>query len=183
MPHFTQGVLVTLAVQAAVVVVGWFIVLPRFDWSANQQPGAVEQALANDSLSRWVGSHADPVTNPLLPTAENLSAARTEYAEHCAPCYGLDGGANNRFEGYFYPPIAKLTGATQGLSDGEIYYIVAECIAYSAMPGFGKEHAPDDIWRLVLWVRHLAHLTAEEKGAIKSGMRAAGVEHERTMGR
>ncbi len=181
MRHFIRGVLVTLAVQAAVAVVGWFVVLPRFDWGANQDPGLVEQALANDSLRRWVNSHADPVTNPLSPSAENLSAARTEFDEHCAACHGQDGSASNRFEAHFYPPIAKLTGDSQELSDAQIYFIVANGIAYSAMPGFGKEHAPDDIWRFVLWVRHLAHLTPKEKAAIESEMREGGAEHERTM--
>jgi len=175
-------VLVTLALEAALIVVVWFLVLPRFDWGANQKPGAIEQALANDSLKRWVDSHANSLANPISATAENLTAARTEYNEHCAACHGLDGGGGNRFEAHFYPPIAKLTGDTQALSDAEIYFIVANGVGYTAMPGFADLHSSNDIWRLVLWVRHLARLTPQEKAAIESEVRKGSAEHEHTMG-
>jgi mono/diheme cytochrome c family protein len=141
----------------------------------------VDETLANDSLRRWVHSHADSSANQYAPTAQNLKAARAEYNEHCAACHGLDGSGSNRFEAHFYPPIPKLTGETQQLSDAEIYFIVANGIAYSAMPGFGKKHTCGDIWRCVLWVRHLAQLTPEEKAALESDAGAASEEHEHSM--
>jgi len=63
----------------------------------------------------------------------------------------------------------------------EIYFIVANGIGYSAMPGFANSHSPEDIWRLVLWVRHLSRLTPEEKAAIESETRASTAEHEHSM--
>jgi len=179
--HFTQGVFATLAVAAAAVVLLWFVLLPRLNWGANQSPGIVERTLANDSLSRWVTIHANAATNPFSPTADNLTAARTEYNEHCAACHGLDGSGSNQFEAHFYPPIANLTDATRHRSDAEIYFIVANGIGYSAMPGFANSHSPEDIWRLVLWVRHLSRLTPEEKAAIESETRASTAEHEHSM--
>ena len=85
-------------------------------------------------------------------------------------------------EAHFYPPIAKLTGDTQALSDAEIYFIVANGVGYTAMPGFADLHSSSDIWRLVLWVRHLARLTPQEKAAIESEVRKGSAEHEHTMG-
>jgi hypothetical protein len=82
--HFVRGVLATLMAQAALIVIIWFVMLPRLDWGANQDPGVVEETLANDSLRRWAHSHADSTANPYAPTAENLKAARVEYNEHCA---------------------------------------------------------------------------------------------------
>jgi mono/diheme cytochrome c family protein len=181
MRHFLQGVLVTLAAAATAMAVIWFIVLPRFDWGANQDPGVVEEALANDSLRRWVRSRTDSSTNPFAPTAENLKAAEVEYKEHCAACHGLDGSGSNRFEAHFYPPVPKLTGDAQKLSDAEIYFIIANGIAYTAMPAFGRNHSTDDIWRLVLWVRHLGNLSPQEKADITREMQGQGEEHEKTM--
>jgi hypothetical protein len=63
--------------------------------------------------------------------------------------------------------VAKLTGGVQKLSDSEIYFIVAHGIRNTAMPAFGKAHSSNDMWRAVLWVRHLGNLTAAEKAEIE----------------
>lgn len=170
---FIGGIVATLAAGAVVVATIWFLVLPRLDWGAANPPGAVEEALAHNVLGRWIHRGAQPKTNPLAPTAENLSSAKSEFEEHCVPCHALDGSARNQFEADFYPPVMKLTGDVQKLSDGDIYFIVAHGIRYTAMPAFGKTHSPADIWRLVLWVRHLGNLTPAEKpqSSSRSNMR------------
>lgn len=58
--------------------------------------------------------------NSLSPAPENLKTTRTEYEEHRAVCHGLDGSGRNRFEAEICPPVAKLTGGVQKLSDAEI---------------------------------------------------------------
>jgi mono/diheme cytochrome c family protein len=77
--------------------------------------------------------------------------------------------------------VAKLTGGVQKLSDSEIYFIVAHGIRNTAMPAFGNAHSPDDMWRAVLWVRHLGNLTAAEKAEIEQEFRHATMKHEMTM--
>jgi mono/diheme cytochrome c family protein len=81
----------------------------------------------------------------------------------------------------FAPPVAKLTGGVQQLSDAEIYFIIAKGIRNTAMPSFGKNHSPDDMWRAILWVRNLAHLTTDEQAAIAERMKAKTSQHESTM--
>ncbi len=78
--------------------------------------------------------------------------------------------------------MAKLTGGVQKLSDSEIYFIVAQGIRNTAMPAFGKAHSPDDMWRAVLWVRHLANLTPGENAEIEQEVQHATMKHGRTMG-
>ena len=34
------------------------------------------------------------------------------------------------------------------------------------MPGFATQHDPDDIWLMILWIRHLPNLSIEEKREI-----------------
>jgi mono/diheme cytochrome c family protein len=156
--------IITIVIGAGLAVaIIWIAVLPRLDWSASKPPGAVEQALAGGVLGRWVRRNTDSRTNPLSPTQENLKAARTEYEEHCAACHGLDGSGRNRFEADFYPPVAKLTAGVQRLSDSELYFIVANLIRNTTMPAFANTHSHDDVWRDVLWLRHLANLTPTKK--------------------
>jgi mono/diheme cytochrome c family protein len=76
--------------------------------------------------------------------------------------------------------VAKLTGAVQKLSESEIYFIVAEGIRNTAMPSFRKTHSSEDIWRAVLWVRHLANLTPGEKAEIEQEVQHAAMKHEKT---
>lgn len=182
MRSFIGGIVATVAAQAVAAMIVWFLLVPRLDWAARQKPGPFEQVLASNVLRRWVIRSADSRTNPLFATPDNLRASRTVYVEHCAACHGLDGSGRNRFEAAFYPPVVKLTGHVQKFSDSEIYFIIANGIRNTAMPAFADAHSPDDIWRTVLWIRHLANLTTEEKASIAGEMAAGKSHHEETMG-
>jgi mono/diheme cytochrome c family protein len=178
MRYFIGGIVAIFIATAA-----WFLLLPRLNWGAAQKPGMIEQAMANDILGRWIKAHANSSANPFSPTQPNLKAASAQYGEHCAACHALDGSGRNRFEAEFYPPVAKLTGDVQKLSDPEIYFIVANGIRNTAMPAFGEKHSAEDMWRAVLWVRHLANLTPSEQREIKQQVRHATMKHETTMER
>ncbi|MGA7869848.1 MAG: cytochrome c [Candidatus Binatus sp.] len=155
--------------------------LPSMNWSATNRPGTLETRIANYAISHWVRRNANNQSNPLPDTSENLKTAKAEFSEHCATCHGLDGSGANRIEADFYPPVPKLTGKIQSWSDAQIYYVIANGIALSAMPGFSKNHESQDIWDTVLWIRHLAKLTPDERAQLENEMKAESEEHERTM--
>ena len=51
----------------------------------------------------------------------------------------------------------------------------------TGMPGFGKKHDAHEIWAMILWIRHLAQLSRQEKSAIGSRMRMTTEQHEEMM--
>jgi mono/diheme cytochrome c family protein len=153
---------------AAVVLL--FLVMPRMQWNATARPSATEGWVARYVLRKWIHANAPDERNPLQPTAENLREGENEYDEHCAVCHALDGSARNRLGGDFYPPIPRLSRGASFLSDGQIYFIVGNGIRMSAMPGFGTTHSPDELWRIILWVRHFPNLTAPERATIQAQM-------------
>src|SRR5207249_1929050 len=54
--------------------------------------------------------------------------------------------------------------ATQGLSDGELYYTIQNGIRLTGMPAWGQAGDNDEAsWKLVQFIRHLPELTAEEE--------------------
>jgi hypothetical protein len=53
-------------------------------------------------------------------------------------------------------------GETQNLTDGELYNIIHNGIRFTGMAAWGPEGAEQDSWKLVLFIRHLPQLTAEE---------------------
>jgi mono/diheme cytochrome c family protein len=169
-----------LILVAAAVILGAFVlvvVLPRLDWSATPKPPAVEKRLASLVLKRWVRRSAPEKNNPMAATAENLKIGHQEFGEHCAVCHAADGSAHNLLGADFYPPIARLERGAPRSSDGELYFIIANGIRYTAMPGFGAHHDPGDIWRMILWIRHLPHLSATEKAELRKHT-AGLMEHE-----
>jgi len=173
------GILLLIAILA-----GFFVevVAPRMNWSAAAEPGPAEEWLADRVIGGWITRNASTEKNPVAESAQNLKAGQADYKEHCAGCHGLDGGGRNRLGADFYPSIPKLTEDAQQMTDGEIYFIIAKGIRYSAMPAFEVHHKPDEIWRMVLWVRHLGHLSPEEKTAIQAEMRAREERHKAAAG-
>jgi mono/diheme cytochrome c family protein len=160
---FLLAMAIGLIVAAAVIL---FLVLPRMQWSATARPSAAEGWVARYVLGNWVRSGASREHDPIPSTPQNLRDGEREYDEHCAVCHGFDGSAKNRVGGDFYPPIARLARGAPDLSDGQIFFIVSNGIRMTAMPGFGPQHSPDELWKIILWVRHLPNLTPQERAAI-----------------
>lgn len=181
MRRIILGIGIALAVEGVIAVGGYYLVAPRLNWSAAQQPSAWERSLALKALVSWVRLNAPDHPNPFAAKPDNLKSGEDEYNEHCASCHGLDGSGRNQFEADFYPPVPKLTGGVQIMTDSQIFFMIKEGIRNTPMPSFGAHHEPDEIWKIVLWIRHLAHLNPEEKTAIESRMRERGEEHEKVM--
>jgi mono/diheme cytochrome c family protein len=87
------------------------------------------------------------------------------FADHCAICHANDGSGNSTIGQSLYPkpPDLRLP-ETQELSDGELFWIIENGVRFTGMPAFGGHHGSDqDSWKLVLFIRHLTHLTEDEK--------------------
>jgi mono/diheme cytochrome c family protein len=60
----------------------------------------------------------------------------------------------------------RATG-TRNKSDGELYYTIENGVCLSGMPAFSDAHTAAQTWRLVLFIRHLPKITAEELSEMK----------------
>jgi len=175
-----KGVIGLLAVMAGGLALGFlalFVLAPSLNWSAAATPSAIEKNLAGLVLHRWVRRHAAVQNNPLPASEQNLKTGQREFGEHCAVCHGPDGSAHDLIGADFYPPIARLQKGAPGWSDGELFFIIANGIRYTGMPGFGAHHGAATIWQIILWVRHLPHLSAAEKAQIQD-RGGVVIEHE-----
>jgi len=102
----------------------------------------------------------DPVPN----SPEVIAEAKAHWADHCATCHGNDGRGQTEMGEHLYPPAPDMTRqATQGMSDGQIFYIIENGIRLSGMPAWGSERTgEEDSWKLVRFIRHLPHLPEAE---------------------
>jgi mono/diheme cytochrome c family protein len=132
-------------------------------FSAKEQPSNVEEFLAKRVRALAMPADAKARANPLPLSVENLKAARSHWAEHCAACHALDGSGEADLGKNMYPkaPDMRQPG-TQQLSDGEIFYIIQNGIRFTGMPAWASEHSDEDSWRLVHWIRHIPRLTSDE---------------------
>jgi mono/diheme cytochrome c family protein len=133
--------------------------------SAKATPSAIEVMMARRARHMALPSEARSLVNPVAATEENLRDGRLHFADHCAICHGNDGSCDTMMGSGLYPKPPDLRLAeTQKLSDGELFWIIENGVRFTGMPAFSTRHSsPEDSWKLVLFIRHLPQLTADER--------------------
>ena len=152
-----RGLIVSLIV-VALVLAGIAFFAATFNLSALETPGETETWLAAKA-KRWLvarGVQREPP--PPAPANDDMSATTgfMTYGGSCATCHGKDGRTPLQLGLSMYPPVPGLGSPdVQAYSDAELFWIIKHGVRHSGMPGFGRIHSDDDIWRLVHYVRSL----------------------------
>jgi mono/diheme cytochrome c family protein len=152
-------ILFALVVAAA----GYGLILVRRGFSALATPSAIEELAATTARKLALPSSYRELRNPITPSTENIRGGTEHFAYHCAPCHSNDGSGQTVYGKGLYPKPPDLRAAgTQNKSDGELYYTIENGVRLSGMPAFHGTHTVPQTWRLVLFIRHLPQITAEE---------------------
>lgn len=160
--------LAAVLLVAALAVLGY--VLLRRGYSAREQPGALEKAVARRLRGLATPARAREMANPVPPTAEVMADARAHFADHCAVCHANDGSGDTAIGRGLYPKAPDMRkDDTQRLSDGELFYIIRNGVRFTGMPGWGSgpEHEDRDSWAIVHLIRHLPRITPDELAEMK----------------
>lgn len=160
---------VPLAIVAVVFafLLGW---LAFTGMSARTEPGAVETYFARTAQRFSIPKQARAAKNPMEATPEALVEGRRHFADHCASCHANDGSGKTEMGQNLYPRAPDMRLAeTQNLTDGELYYNIENGIRFTGMPAWGQGGPNDhETWHLVLFIRHLPHLTQDELDDMKN---------------
>jgi mono/diheme cytochrome c family protein len=150
-----------ILVLIVLVAYGNFVI--RRGFSAKAEPSAAEKVIARTMRNLAIPSSAKNEKNPLPASPQNIHDGMAHFADHCATCHANDGSGQSDIGPNLYPkPPDMRASDTQNLTDGEIYYTIANGVRLSAMPA--SDHSAEDNWKLVLFIRQLPALTpAEEK--------------------
>ncbi len=86
--------------------------------------------------------------NPVAMTAQSIAEGAKLYEKHCVACHGESG------KGGIGP---HLTGSVRihGNTDGEMFHVITDGVAGTAMKGFKKELAEEMRWHLVNYIKSL----------------------------
>jgi mono/diheme cytochrome c family protein len=150
---------------AAVAGGGAFVILVRRGLSARDEPTAMEVWMARATRRLATPRHLREARSQVPPSGEALARARAHFADHCASCHGNDGRGQTTVGQNLYPKAPDMSQpATQSLSDGELFSIIRNGVRLTGMPAWGGNTVDDDkeTWELVLFIRHLPAITAEE---------------------
>ncbi|QJD95665.1 cytochrome c [Mucilaginibacter robiniae] len=103
------------------------------------------------------------VKNPLAMTQTNYAEGKVLFEHFCSPCHGMTGQGDGLVvqHGYPAPPSyskgqSSRGGAMKDLTDGKIYHTVTYGV--NAMGSYASQLAPDERWKVIMYVHHLQTL-------------------------
>jgi mono/diheme cytochrome c family protein len=156
----------TAAVLVLVMEVVLGALVLRGGISAKIEPTRVEAAIARKLRSMAIPDDFRHLGNPVAPSKDVVAAGLSHFADHCAICHANDGSGQTEMGRNLYPRVPDLRLATtQGLTDGELFYIIENGVRLTGMPGFGdgSEERKRGSWHLVAFIRRLPQLSPDEK--------------------
>jgi mono/diheme cytochrome c family protein len=95
--------------------------------------------------------------NPLKDADAGVADGSDAFSHYCAACHGLDGqNTGVPFADRMSPPVPSLAGKdVQSYTDGQLKWIIDYGLWPSGMPGSKNILDDDEIWSIVLYLRHL----------------------------
>jgi cytochrome c553 len=120
------------------------------------QPNSLETRTV-DGLKHRVMVGNKSVKNPVAFTPEHLADGQEAFGHYCVACHGLDGqNTGVPFAEHMSPPLPSLASAeVQGYTDGQLKWVIDNGISPSGMPASKDTLSEDEIWSIVLFIRHL----------------------------
>jgi mono/diheme cytochrome c family protein len=143
--------LTILGFALAVMLAGGFFVKIKAD-----PPGKAETRIMNWTKHKVLVKN-NKEANPLKDNAAAISDGREAFSHYCVACHGLDGqNTGVPFADRMSPPVPSLAGKdVQSYTDGQLKWIIDYGIWPSGMPGSKNTLSNDEIWSIVLYLRHL----------------------------
>jgi len=119
-------------------------------------PGKLESGVANFAKHHvLIGGKGQK--NPLPANAQTLADGKEAFSHYCVVCHGNDGqNTGVPFADHISPPIPSLASPdVQRYTDGQLKWILDNGIRPSGMPGSKGILSDDELWSIVVYLRHL----------------------------
>jgi cytochrome c553 len=133
-------------------------------------PGRGENSFMNGIKHRiTVGGRND--RNPLGNGQDVAEQGKTAFGAYCIVCHGLDGqNTGVPFAAQMSPPVPSLASKqVQDYSDGQLKWIIANGISPSGMPASRGILSDEEMWSIVVYLRHLPAVGSLGEPAVYNG--------------
>ena len=123
---------------------------------AASPPSKLEAATIG-AIERHVTVGGSKDRNLFYATPVNIAAGEQQFQNYCTSCHGPDGrNTGVIFADKMSPPVPLLSSPqVQQFSDGQLHWIIANGIKPSGMPAWKDTLTDQDMWKIVLFIRHL----------------------------
>jgi mono/diheme cytochrome c family protein len=149
-----------------------------YNVSAVKGPSKLEKSVALFATQKSIEKRAPSRKNP-FSGPEALRSGLAHFKENCVTCHGAPGVTESEIGMGLNPPAPDLTlPLVQNMTDGQIYWVVANGIRMTGMPAFSLTHSEEEIWKMVAFVRHLPEITTEEQNTLKAGREEEEEHHK-----
>ena len=136
-------------------IVSFFALLALGGCKATK-PNAVEVRMLNGAKHRMlVGNKKEK--NPLTASAQTIADGKEAFSHYCVACHGNDGqNTGVPFADSMSPPVPSLASTeVQSYTDGQLKWVIDYGIWPSGMPGSKGTLSDEEIWSIVIFLRHL----------------------------
>ncbi len=137
---------------------------------ARQNPPAFEKVVAGWLVDVSIPAEAKSRVDPLADNIgeADIVAGRQLYQKNCETCHGFDGAGRTEAGSGLYPPPADLRSRnTANRTDGALFYLIQNGIRNTGMPGWRL--TDQQLWQLVVFIRHLLPVAAPNPAQPKTG--------------
>lgn len=95
--------------------------------------------------------------NPVPETSANIENWRIAFSHYCVVCHGLDGqNTGVPFAENMSPPVPSLkSNSVQSYTDGQLKWVIENGLAPSGMPASKGILTDNEMWSIVVYIRHL----------------------------
>jgi mono/diheme cytochrome c family protein len=166
MRQFLFGFLTALMLIAALGL--GYVSLGLAPVATASAPLPFEKRIARVALHARLNKEA-PKSSPISASDEVYASAASIYRNHCAVCHGLPGQDKTAIaKGEFPKPPELLKG--KGVTDdpaGETYWVVANGIRLTGMPGFSDSLSSEQMWQVSLLLANADKLPTTTLSALQ----------------
>jgi mono/diheme cytochrome c family protein len=119
-------------------------------------PGRVETLIVESAKHHLLVGNKKQ-RNPLVATSDVLSEGKESFSHYCVACHGNDGqNTGVPFADRMSPPVPSLASRNvQDYTDGQLKWVIDYGIGPSGMPGSKGILGDEEIWSIVVYLRHL----------------------------
>lgn len=166
--------------RVIVTLLGIFALGMAFAWSglfnvaASSGHWAISDWFLHWVMRNSVQTHAAFSTPKDAKDDSGLVSAAGYYASSCASCHGAPGVRPLPLMQAATPPAPDLSKNAEEWTDRQLYWILEHGVKFSGMPAWAAKDRPDEVKRMVAFVRRLPTMTPAEYRVL-AGSNALGV--------
>jgi cytochrome c553 len=175
-----RTVLLTVIAAYGVLILGGIAVIysGAYDIGADTPHWGVTYRIFETARVRSIRAHASGIIPPadLGRDQAKIVMGTSHFAAHCAVCHGGPGVPKGDIGNGLYPQPPDLAVTATQYTAAELFWIIKHGIKMTGMPGWW-DHADDEIWGTVAFIRKLPGLTPEEYGKLVMQAMSHGAQH------